>query len=477
MLRFGDRAVGGAIEATVVASHRRRLSKLGHLDSIAPGDDTLWAAGAPPPRAGNELEVLIDGEEVLPAIGEAIRRARSHVHIAGWSITPLFPLTRGAETMIVRELLADAARAVDVRVLLWAGAPVPVVRPSRREVRRDRDDLARGSRVRVALDPREHLIHCHHEKIVVVDDEIAFVGGLDLTDRDGDRFDQRTHPYRAKLGWHDLAFRIRGPLVADIAEHFAARWGDVTGERLQPPAAQAPVGEIEAQFVRTVPEGVYSFATRGNFRILESYLRALRSAQRLVYIENQFLWAPEIISVLEQKLAEPPSPDFRLVVVLPARANQGQEDTRGKLQMLVDADGGRGRFTASTLSTANQHTERIYVHAKVAIVDDRWLTIGSANLNERGLFNDTEANIVTRDPRLARDTRRRLWAEHLDRPVEELDEDPARVIDDVWRPTARDQRERAERGQPRTHRLMELPASSYRSAHLLGALQGLVVDG
>jgi phosphatidylserine/phosphatidylglycerophosphate/cardiolipin synthase-like enzyme len=477
-LRFGDRVLGEAIEAAQVGAHRRRLSRLGHGGSIRPGAEALWAQDQPPPRAGNALDVLIDGEEVLPAIERAIRAARSHVHIAGWSITPTFALTRGDAPAIVRELLADVARGVDVRVLLWAGAPVPVIRPDRRDVRRDRDQLTAGSRIRVGLDPREHLVHCHHEKIVVVDDEVGFVGGLDLTDRDGDRYDLPNHPYREKLGWHDLAFRVRGPVVADIAGHFRARWSEVTSEPLPEPVKPDPAGDTEAQFVRTVPEGVYSFAPSGDFRILESYLRALRSAQKLIYIENQFLWAAEVVSVLEQKLRQPPSPDFRLVVVLPARANQGREDTKGKLQLLAEADAGNGRFTASTLS-AVQHDrmERVYVHAKMAVVDDRWLTIGSANLNARGLFNDSETNLVTHDPRLARDTRLRLWAEHMERPIEDIDGDPTKVIDRLWRSTAREQRERNERGQPRTHRLCELPASSYRVGQLLSAVQGLVVDG
>jgi phosphatidylserine/phosphatidylglycerophosphate/cardiolipin synthase-like enzyme len=275
-----------------------------------------------------------------------------------------------------------------------------------------------------------------------------------------------------------LAFRIRGPLVADIAHHFGDRWSEVTGEHLPDPVPPEPAGETQAQFVRTVPEGVYSFLPKGEFRILESYLRALRSAQKLIYIENQFLWAPEIVSMLADKLRHPPSPDFRLVVVLPARANQGQEDTRGQMQVLNDADAGAGRFTASTVSAIeNGQVERVYVHAKTAIVDDRWLTIGSANLNARGLFNDSEANVVTHDPRLARETRLRLWAEHLNLAVEEIDRDPTDVIDRLWRPTAREQRERVERGQPRTHPLLELPPGSYRTALLLGAIQGLVVDG
>jgi phosphatidylserine/phosphatidylglycerophosphate/cardiolipin synthase-like enzyme len=238
------------------------------------------------------------------------------------------------------------------------------------------------------------------------------------------------------------------------------------------------VGDIEAQFVRTLPEGVYPFAPKGDFRILESYARALRSAQRLVYIENQFLWAPEIVGLLAAKLRQPPRPEFRVVVVLPQRANQGQENTCGQLQVLDEADGDAGRFTASTISAVDAgRAERVYIHAKTAIVDDHWLTIGSANLNGRGLYNDTEANVVTHDADLARSARLRLWAEHLECPIAEIDHDPAQVIDQLWRPRARQERERAERGDPRTHRLIELPPRSYRARRLLAALDGLVVDG
>jgi phosphatidylserine/phosphatidylglycerophosphate/cardiolipin synthase-like enzyme len=423
------------------------------------------------------LDVLIDGEEVLPAIERAIRSARSHVHISGWSITPGFALTRGDDPVVVRELLADVSRGVEVRVILWAGAPVPVIRPDRRDVQRNRQELIAGSGVRVALDAREHLVHCHHEKLVVVDDELAFVGGLDLTDRDGDRYDLHDHPDRGRLGWHDLAFRIQGPLVADVAQHFASRWSAVTGEQLPPPPIPSETGEVEAQFVRTVPERVYPFAPRGDFRILESYLRAIHSAEKLVYIENQFLWAPEIVSVLAAKLKRPPRDEFRVLVVLPSRANQGRDDTYGQLQVLADADAGTGRFTASTISAVSGgRVERVYVHAKTAIVDDCWLTIGSANLNARGLYNDTEANIVTHNPQLARKTRLRLWSEHLGCPIDEVDQDPAGVIDNIWRPTAHEERRRSERGEPRTHRLVELPPRSFRAKRLRGAFDGLVVD-
>ncbi|MGI8994431.1 MAG: hypothetical protein ACR2FP_09005, partial [Nocardioidaceae bacterium] len=110
-------------------------------------------------------------------------------------------------------------------------------------------------------------------------------------------------------------------------------------------------------------------------------------------------------------------------------------------------------------------------------IDDRWLTIGSANLNEHSLFNDTEMNVATCDPALARETRLRLWSEHTERPIEAIDQEPCRVIDEVWRPTAQEQARRDQAGLERTHRLTLLPSVSRRTHRLEGPMRGLLVDG
>jgi phosphatidylserine/phosphatidylglycerophosphate/cardiolipin synthase-like enzyme len=119
----------------------------------------------------------------------------------------------------------------------------------------------------------------------------------------------------------------------------------------------------------------------------------------------------------------------------------------------------------------------VYVHAKIGIVDDRWLTLGSANLNEHSLFNDTEMNVVTCDPGLVRETRLRLWSEHLERPERLVAGNPARVVDELWKPIAEEQLRRRQAGQEPTHRLCLLPGVSKRSRRLLGPVQGLLVDG
>jgi phosphatidylserine/phosphatidylglycerophosphate/cardiolipin synthase-like enzyme len=466
-----DAALGARIERAVIAHHRRRLRRLGKEDVLdAPAEG--WAAGPPPPRAGNSLDVFVDGADALPVLAAAIEAAQSSVWLGGWFFSPAFRLEH--EGPVLRDLLARTAERADVRVLAWAGAPLPLFHPDRGEARATRDELERGTRVRCALDAKERPFHCHHEKIAVIDGELAFVGGVDLTDYQGNRLDRSDHPPRGAIGWHDAATRFRGPAVADVAEHFRLRWREVTGEELPAPPPQEPAGDVELQVVRTVPEKVYAALPNGDFTILESYVRALRSAERLIYLENQFLWSPEIVAVLAEKLRTAADPRFRLLVLLPVKPNNGKEDTRGQLGVLAEADDGRGRFLACTLSQTGPAAEPVYVHAKVGVVDDRWLTVGSANLNEHSLFNDTEVNVVTRDERIARETRIRLWSEHLQQAA---DGDPTELVDTVWRPRAAEQLERLRRGEPLTHRLLELPHVSRRSAGILGPINGLLVDG
>src|SRR3954471_6756783 len=472
-----DAIVGDGIERAISARHPCRPRRRGRLAALEPDADGLWARTGPPPRAGNRVEVVIDGADALPAMAEAMRGARRYVHICSWHMEPHFKPERGAGAPTMKELLGELAERVPVRVLQWAGAPLPVFSPRRGQVRAGRDELRRGTKVRAELDACTRLMHCHHEKLLIVDGEVAFVNGIDFTSLAGDRFDSRAHaiPAGGAIGWHDAGARLHGPVVADGAAHFALRGEAVTGEVLEPPEPRPAAGDSEAQLVRTVPETAYRALEGGEFSALEAYIRALCSAQRLIYLENQFLWSPEIGAILEAKLREPPCEEFRIRVVLPQKANNGQDDTKGLLGRLVAADDGAGRLRAVTLhSRSGERAGPLYVHAKVGIVDDRWLAIGSANLNEHSLFNDTEVDVVTCDPELARDTRLRLWSEHLERPA---DADPTKLIDEVWGPIADEQFARRRAGSPLTHRLIALEGVSRRAARLIGPIDALVVDG
>ena len=167
------------------------------------------------------------------------------------------------------------------------------------------------------------------------------------------------------------------------------------------------------------------------------------------------------------------------MIVLPAKPNNGADDTRGQLGVLATpttaAGGARGD---DPFAVGSRRDDPLYVHAKVAIVDDRWLTVGSANLNAHSLLNDTEMNVVTDDPAAARDTRVRLWAEHL-----ELDEATVAGAGRTAgrRALAPDCR-RAARAPP-ARPAADAPAAGAAGrvasarGRLLGPLQGLIDDG
>ena len=436
-----------------------------------------FAHGTFPPREGNRLDVLVDGCEALPAIAAELARAESYVHLTGWFFSPELDLSRDDEPMVVRNLLAELAERIDVRLLSWKGAPVPVFKPSQRDVREMLDALARHTKIEAHADGCTGFTHCHHEKTIVIDGRVAFVGGIDLTLDGGDPWDTPSHVARGGIGWHDAAVRVEGPAVADVAQHFRLRWHAATGKTLQRPSVPDAAGDIEAQIVRTLPAGTYRAVHRGDYSILESYSAALRSAERFIYLENQFLWSPEIVAILADKLRNPPSDDFRLLVLLPARANDGADISRGQVAALIHAADETTRFLACTVyARAGKLRDPVYVHSKIGIVDDRWLTVGSANLNVHSLLHDTEMNVVTLDPEIARATRLRLWSEHLELPLEDVQGDPVELIDELWERIASEQLELLEGAQALTHRLVKLPGVSRRRRRLVGPLQSRLYD-
>ncbi|MGH2343864.1 MAG: phospholipase D-like domain-containing protein, partial [Chloroflexota bacterium] len=344
----------------------------------------------------------------------------------------------------VLDLLAEVATRVDVRVLLWRGSLLfqPRARVAKRNLKRLR--LANPA-IQGRVDKHTRLAHCHHQKTIVVDGRIAFVGGLDMTDHDIDRWDTTAHPMRDGFNWHDLSFELDGEAAADVARNFVQRWRAVCHDDLPMPEAPPvePEQGVPAQIVRTIPAGNYPFAPQGEYGIAWAYQQALSRARSFIYLENQYLWAPAVVNELIAALRRVDDPDFRIVLVLPAKPNIGKRDTDLHLRELIEADGERGRVHVFTLYTARAEErlswayKPVYVHAKAAIVDDLWCTVGSANLNDRGLEGDSEINVQVVDGELVKSLRLRLWAEHLGVTESAVDAlSPREAVDTLWVPRA-----------------------------------------
>lgn len=414
-----------------------------------PWDDDRWFRGGFPPRRHNKLTPLIHGEEYFSDLYTELLSARERVTIAGWSLTPLMPLIRnGKESQsILAEVLEEVSRRAQVYVLLWSGAPA-LFEPNERLTAQIRKTLLSiAPHVHCELDHRAHFSHDHHQKAVTIDGRLAYVGGIDISTFQGDRWDTDEHRLRLGPGWHDAQVRLQGEVVRDVEENFCQRWNAVTGERLEPLPATPhdPSWNTPAQIVRTVPAGFYPFAPKGEYGIYHAIITAIREAKRFIYLENQYIWSPEIVEALCDAMNRPHSGPFRIVLVLPAKAYTGKYDNDQHVRLLREKDNGRGMFHAYSLyaagpamSTTGYRYLPIYVHGKISIVDDEWFSIGSANLNGRGLATDTEMNVQSIAPDVARDVRVRLWAEHLSMPVEEVAQgDPIELIDNGWQREAK----------------------------------------
>lgn len=412
------------------------------------GDDDRWYGSDFPPRRHNALLPLTHGDEYFAQLLEDLQSARERVTIVGWCLTPLMSLCREGEIApaILADVLHEVSTRAEVCVLLWSGAPA-LFEPNMHYTKHVHDTLRqRAPRVRCELDRRAAFSHDHHQKAVTIDGRVAFVGGMDLSTFQGDRWDTGEHNLRFGPNWHDVQMRLQGEIVGDIEQNFCQRWNAVTGETLRPtaPAPPDPSWQSAAQIVRTVPEGFYPFAPQGKYGIRHSILAAIRMAERFVYLENQYIWAPEVVDALCEAMNRSHSAPFRIVLVLPARAYTGRYDNDRHVSQLRAADAGRGIFEAYTPYAYGPAIGRtgyaylpIYVHAKVGIVDDAWVSVGSGNLNRRGLATDTEMNVQAVDTSVARQLRIKLWSEHLGLPHEDIAAaDPIDLIDHQWKEVA-----------------------------------------
>ena len=243
----------------------------------------LWARTAtPPPRDGNALEVLIDGANALPAMAEAIRGARRHVHVC--SLAPRSRTSAPSAAAARRRCASCWPRspsACRCACSLWAGAPVPVFQPRRGAVARPSATSSCAARRSSAeLDADGGRCTATTRSSSIVDDEVAFVGGIDLTALAGDRYDSTDHPPRRR---DRLARRVVAAARAARARRrrplrAALGGGRRRGARAARGARAGGRRSTRSSCARC-PRAPTASLPRGEFSILEAYVRALRSAR------------------------------------------------------------------------------------------------------------------------------------------------------------------------------------------------------
>lgn len=398
-------------------------------------------------ETAHRVAVLVDGDAYFRAVRHAIAQARHSVFIVGWDIDSRVRLVPGGANDGLPEPLGDFLHTVVARrpslrawVLSWDFALMyqlerewlPVWKLGWRT----------HPRLRFRLDGRHPLGASHHQKVVVVDDALAFVGGFDLAgsrwDRGEHRVDEplRTDPSgRRYPPFHDVQAMLDGPVAAALGELVRERWRRAGGRRPratppQPgPAAAWPPGvapdfeRVRVGIARTEP--AYD-GREAVHEVLALHRTAISAARRDLYFENQYLTSDLLAHPIAARLREPDGPS---VAIVSRRCESGwiEEMTMGALRTgfhaRLVAAAPPGRYGLYCPHVPGIEPDCLNVHSKVFCVDDALLAIGSANLNNRSMLIDTECVVAIEasgDPRVAAAiaaVRDRLLAEHLGQPV------------------------------------------------------------
>jgi phospholipase D1/2 len=392
---------------------------------------------------------IVDAADYFKHVKTAMLRAQHRIVLIGWDLDARMTFERGEKTLpgpnqlgvflywmlwkrpnLEVYLLKSNLRLLPAFDGIWFGlTPVSFV------------NQFTSRRMHFAVDGARPMGAVHHQKIAVIDDSVAFCGGLDLT---VDRWDTSAHEHdnrgRRTVGRsygprHEVAAAVDGEAACALSEQARERWEAATGLPLTPvdvkheawPSKLEPtMRDVDVGIARTLPE----LEGRDEVREVEALnLAAIASARHTIYLENQYLAASRVADALASRLAESDGPE--VVIVLPRRgSNRLERETM---------DGARHRLI-HVLWEADEHDRLgiyypvtdggtpIYVHSKVMVIDDQLLRIGSSNLNNRSMGFDSECDIAIEAGSQNNGLRRQITAvrdqllsEHLGVPADELE--------------------------------------------------------
>jgi phosphatidylserine/phosphatidylglycerophosphate/cardiolipin synthase-like enzyme len=395
---------------------------------------------------------LLDNSTYFSAAKAAMMKARRSILLLGWAFDPLTQLEPdsqggGLKNDRIGDFLADLAcdrPELDVRVLCWKSA-LPIAASQHFFPHRAQMAFLHTP-VKFRLDASIPMGACHHQKVLVVDDAIAFCGGGDIATDRWDTMKHRDVDPRRTMPWgsvhgprHEVMAMLEGPIAEVLGDLARERWRRDTGETLTavpkaqrgdpgsywPSHVKPDMARVDVGVARTEPDWKGLPEARESERL---HLAAIASARRLIYLENQYLTAPIYAEALAARLAEPEGPE--VVIVSTARApswfdHLTMDRTRSEFLRRLEAADAHGRFRAYCPYT-RKGSNCILVHSKVSIVDDRLLRAGSTNLNNRSAGFDTECDVAVEARTPTQETaihrfRARLVAHYLGCPPDQFE--------------------------------------------------------
>ncbi len=369
--------------------------------------------------------LLIDGRNYYRAFYEAALQAKRYILIAGWQFERSVKLLRGRDERqaggdvrlgMFLNSLCEKKPQLEIFILMWDFSAF---------VSLDKEwfnkwvlDLMTSSRIYFRFDSKHPVGASHHQKLVVIDGAVAFVGGLDIC---ASSWDDRTHasenPDRFLDGkrfepYHDVQSFHTGPAAWEMTQVFKRRWIHAGGSDLLLPSPEEGECPRIARFIRIAGRRVAISETRPQTvvpmlkpvrHIRELYRDAIASAEKLIYIENQYFSSQAVYQALKDRMTEQSRPCPQIVLILPKRLHTFVEDVSlsavqaKMLKSLTEISARHNKpfgvyYTAAAVDQGASE-KGTYIHSKLLLVDDRFLTVGSANTTNRSMGMDTELNV------------------------------------------------------------------------------------
>lgn len=425
---------------------------VGRADEI---DDSSVEPGVWRYARADRATVLIDAENYFTHMQQAMLAARERILLIGWDFDTRIQLEHGrrwyqkgfrhiypARLGSFILWLSRHRSGLEINILKWSYGAFKFF--SRGSMMLDLVRWWPHSRINFKFDTNHPVGASHHQKIVVIDDHVAVCGGIDMTTA---RWDTREHleneprrkgPRGSAYGpWHDATMMIEGDAAAALGDLARDRWARAGGPVLKPASDTASMAsvwpeELEAQF-KNVELGIAR--TRGEYggqgeidEVAELFERHIASATDYIYAESQYFSSRRIAQAICNRLIEKDPPEILIVHAEHADGwleQQAMDHARAELIRTLGHIDEAGRFGLYVPYTGETP---IYVHAKIMIIDDRILRIGSANMNNRSMGLDSECDVFVDCDRPGNDhcrgevarLRHSLLAEHCGLEIDEV---------------------------------------------------------
>ncbi len=401
------------------------------------------------------IKFLIDAASYYRTFYEAVSRAERSVLIVGWDIHSRLELLRDDERHKFPVVLGDFLNAVveerpdlQIHILNWDFSVLYIM--ERESFPTYRLEWKSHERIHFRMDGQLPFGASHHQKIVVVDDKVAFTGGLDLAIHRWDTSAHRPEDERRKdpkgehfTPYHDVQMMVEGPAAKALGDLIRSRWKRSAGKKIPEPETDpeiTPWPENMSPDIQNHHVAISrSYAEWRDYpavhEVKRLHLDALAAAEKLVYIENQYLTSASISDALAESLSRKEGP--QIIMVLPKQSSGWMEQStmdvlRSRLLTKLRNSDAFSRLHVYYPAVLNDQEIKVHVHAKVMIVDDIFVKVGSSNLSNRSMGLDSECDLAMEFPNLnnqekngsapVAEFRNKLMAHHLGMSVAEFKE-------------------------------------------------------